>query len=95
MRSISCASAFFFFTFFQLLNHAQAFAVTGIAAEVHNITGERPFRHDINQFYMSGPSWDLFILALREFQQMNQDDPFSYYQVAGKDIPYGSTKSGI
>ena len=67
-----------------LSNPVDAFAVTGISAGVNNATGERPFRHDINELYMSGPAWDLFILSLRKFQQVNQDDPLSYYQVAGK-----------
>ncbi|ERF72312.1 hypothetical protein EPUS_02199 [Endocarpon pusillum Z07020] len=66
-----------------LSNPADAFVVTGISAGVNNATGERPFRRDINELYMSGPAWDLFILSLREFQQADQDDPLSYYQVAG------------
>lgn len=69
-----------------LSNHAKAFAITGISAEVNALTGERPFRLNINELYMSGPGWDLFILALHEFQQLSQDDPLSYYQVAGKSI---------
>ena len=71
---------------FLLLNHAKAFAITGISAGVNTTTGERPFRHDINELYMSGPAWDLYMLSLREFQRVNQDDPLSYYQVAGKAI---------
>lgn len=75
-----------FASFFLLLNHARGFAITGISAAVNNVTGERPFRHDINELYMSGPAWDLFILALRDFQQVSQDNPLSYYQVAGKAV---------
>lgn len=78
-------------TCFLLLNHASAVAITGIPAGVNNFTGERPFRRDINELYTSGPAWDLFALSLREFQQMNQDDPLSYYQVAGeaRACPFG------
>jgi hypothetical protein len=82
MRSIP--SSFFVAFSFLLLSQTTAFAITGISAGVNNVTGERPFRRDINDLYMSGPAWDLFILSLREFQQTNQDDPLSYYQVAGK-----------
>ncbi len=76
--------SFFLNALCALLNSAEAFAITGISAGVDPVTGERPFRHDINDLYMSGPAWDLFILSLREFQQVDQDDPLSYYQVAGK-----------
>lgn len=66
-----------------LLLPAQGFAITGVAAGVNIATGERPFRRDINEFYMSGPAWDLYILALRRFQGARQDDPSSYFQIAG------------
>jgi hypothetical protein len=69
---------------FQYLQHAEAFAITGILAGVNNSTGERPLRLAIEELYQSGPGWDLFVLALAEFQNMSQDDPLSYYQVAGK-----------
>ena len=61
-----------------------SFAITGVSAGVNQVTGERPLRRDINELYMSGPAWDLFILALHDFQETSQDDPFSYYQIAGK-----------
>lgn len=77
-----------------LSNPADAFAVTGISAGVNNETGERPFRHNINELYMSGAAWDLFILSLREFQQVDQDDPLSYYSVAGKAIEFVFKKQG-
>lgn len=81
MRS---APTSFFTAFFLLFCLAEAFAITGISAGVNTSTGERPFRHDINELYMSGPPWDLFILALSGFQQVSQDNPLSYYQVAGQ-----------
>jgi hypothetical protein len=71
-------------SFTLLLHHARAIVITGISAGVNNITGERPFRRDINELYMSGPAWDLFALSLSAFQQMNQDDPLSYYQISGE-----------
>jgi tyrosinase len=84
MKLVAGFLNFFLATFFLLLDHTEAFAITGISAGVNAVTGERPLRRDINDLYMSGPAWDLFILALRQFQQVDQDDPLSYYQVAGK-----------
>lgn len=79
------SSGLFLFTVFTLfLGPANAVAVTGVSAGVNNVTGERPLRRDIKELYMSGPAWDLFVLALREFQEADQDDPLSYYQVAGR-----------
>lgn len=86
----SFSSAFFL----HLLSCTEAFAITGISAGVNTSTGERPFRHDINELYISGPPWDLFVLALSEFQQVNQDDPLSYYQVAGEKMTFMLNKKG-
>ena len=60
-----------------------AYAITGVSAGVNNVTGERPFRQEINVFAVSGAAWDLYILALRQFQQANQNDSLSYFQIAG------------
>lgn len=76
---LSCLAAFSL-----LLICTEAIAIIGILAGVNITTGERPLRRNINQLYVSGPAWDLFLLALRKFQQVNQADPLSYYQVAGK-----------
>jgi hypothetical protein len=59
------------------------YAVTGISAGVNSITGERPFRQEINVFAASGAAWDLYILSLRRLQQTNQNDSLSYFQIAG------------
>lgn len=61
-----------------------AFKVTGVTSTATNISGLRPFRRDIEEFSQSGAAFDLYIQALNEFQRMDQDDPLSYYQVAGK-----------
>jgi tyrosinase len=87
----SILSLSIFAILFLLHQHTESFAINGISAGVNSITGERPARYDIKEFYMSGPAWDLFVLALREFQQVNQDDPLSYYQVAGKRFHRGRT----
>jgi tyrosinase len=62
---------------------AIAYAITGVSAGVNNVTGERPFRQEINVFAASGAAWDLYILSLRQLQQANQSDPLSYFQIAG------------
>jgi hypothetical protein len=64
-------------------SQATAYAITGISAGVDNVTGERPFRKEINTFATSGAAWDLYVLSLRRLQQINQTDPLSYFQVAG------------
>lgn len=74
----------FFAIFFSLVGYVQCVAITGISAKVDNVTGERPLRQDINQFRSSGPQWDLYILALHDFQQVDPSDPLSYQQIAGK-----------
>ena len=62
---------------------AIAYAITGVSAGVNNVTGERPFRQEINVFAASGAAWDLYILSLRQLQQINQNDSFLYFQIAG------------
>lgn len=59
-------------------------AVTGAPGGVNTASGERPSRQDIYTLSSSGPAFDLFILALQQFQQEDQSDLLSYYQVAGK-----------
>jgi tyrosinase len=49
-----------------------------------NASMPRPFRLDINDLAQSGPAFDLYIQALSELQRTNQDDPLSYYQIAGE-----------
>lgn len=29
--------------------------------------------------------WNLYLLGLRDFQQINEDEPSSYYQIAGEE----------
>lgn len=60
-----------------------AYAITGVSAGVDNVTGERPFRKEINAFATSGAAWDLYVLSLRRLQQANQTYPLSYFQIAG------------
>jgi hypothetical protein len=45
--------------------------------------GGVPHRLEIRQMRANQPQWDLFILALSMFQSVSQDDPLSWYQVAG------------
>ena len=57
--------------------------VGGTQGGVNPGTGERPFRQEIGKLQASGPAWDLYILALQRFQQSDQAQQLSYYQVAG------------
>lgn len=61
-----------------------AIAVTGVSAGVNTATGARPFRTEINSFAQSGPAFDLYIQALRVFQ--NQSGDLSYFGISGTSI---------
>lgn len=46
--------------------------------------GTIPLRPEIRQMKADPHKWDLFILALSMFQYVSQDDPTSWYQIAGR-----------
>lgn len=46
--------------------------------------GTLPVRPEIRQMKADPYRWDLFILALSMFQYVSQDDPTSWYQIAGR-----------
>lgn len=60
-----------------------AIQITGPPGGVDPHTGARPFRYEISNFQHSGAAFDLYILALSEFQNVNSSDPLSYFQIAG------------
>lgn len=66
---------------------ATAYAIIGVSAGTDSLTGERPFRKEINSFATSGAAWDLYVLSLRRLQQTKQTDPLSYFQIAGNVFP--------
>lgn len=45
--------------------------------------GSTPLRLEIRDVKADKYRWDLYVLALSMFQSVSQDDPLSYYQVAG------------
>lgn len=45
-----------------------------------------PLRLEIRQLRDNKYAWDLYILALSMFQYADQDDPLSWYQIAGKSF---------
>ncbi|KHN95235.1 tyrosinase precursor [Metarhizium album ARSEF 1941] len=45
--------------------------------------GSLPTRQELRQLQSNGYMWDLFILALSAMQAVDQNDPLSWYQVAG------------
>lgn len=60
-----------------------AFTVTGVSGGVDPDTGERPFRLNLKEFQSSGPAFDLYIQALIRFQEEDQSELLSWYEVAG------------
>ncbi|KAK1759632.1 Di-copper centre-containing protein [Echria macrotheca] len=60
------------------------FPVVGVRTGIDVKTGQRPARQNINDLYArGGPQWDLYILALSAFQDVNETDPLSYYAISG------------
>lgn len=47
------------------------------------LNGTLPVRLEIRDMMADSFKWDLFVLALSMFQATSQDDPMSWYQVAG------------
>ena len=52
------------------------YAITGATGGVHP-------RLEIRELQKNGEMWNLFLLALSEFEGLNQNDIDSYYQIAG------------
>jgi tyrosinase len=99
MVSIMYMSAFVVFAFFALVAHSQSYDYgVDIEALTRRQDGERivvgrlpsrdngtvPHRLEVRQMKADRHKWDLFILAMSMFQYVSQDDPLSWYQVAGK-----------
>lgn len=71
------------FLFWLSLDVLLAIQVSGPPGGVDPNTGARPFRYEISDFQYSGAAFDLYILAMSDFQGVNQSDPLSYFQIAG------------
>lgn len=56
-----------------------SFAITGAPV----INGNVPQRLEIRQLRKNNAQWNLYLLALNRFQQMDQSDIRSYYQLSG------------
>ncbi|PNP38350.1 hypothetical protein TGAMA5MH_09708 [Trichoderma gamsii] len=57
--------------------------------------GSIPLRLEIRDVQADKYKWDLYVLALSMFQSVSQDDPLSYYQVAGiHGVPF-ATWNGV
>ena len=72
-----------FLYFITFAAQGSAVAITGPQAGVNTETGERPFRQDFSVFKVSGAAFDLYIQALYYFQQDDQSDELSYFQISG------------
>lgn len=62
-----------------LHRRADSFAVTGAPV----IDGNTPQRFEIRELRKNHAQWNLYLLALNQFQQMDQTDVRSYYQFSG------------
>ncbi|KAM0259626.1 hypothetical protein ACHAQJ_003205 [Trichoderma viride] len=53
--------------------------------------GSIPLRLEIRDIKADKYKWDLYVLALSMFQSVSQDDPLSYYQIAGiHGVPFST-----
>ena len=68
-----------------ILHTSATVTIKGITAGVDKNTGKRPARQNLEDFQFSGPAFDLYILALREFQQEDHEKMLSYYDIASKE----------
>ncbi|OAG39398.1 hypothetical protein AYO21_06414 [Fonsecaea monophora] len=66
-----------------LSNRLVAVQITGALGGLNSTTGARPLRYEIHDFANSGPAFDLFILALKELQSVDQSEELSYFQISG------------
>ena len=62
------------------INSSSPFIITGIPA---NGSGPAPQRLEIRQLQENPLQWNLYLLAMAEYQKMDQSDLTSYYQIAG------------
>ncbi|KAL9609508.1 MAG: hypothetical protein Q9167_005725 [Letrouitia subvulpina] len=63
-----------------------AIAIKGVQGGLNTKTGERPMRKEFSVFRASGAAFDLYILALQQFQQQNQTALLSYFQIAANSL---------
>ncbi|KAH8770537.1 hypothetical protein BGZ57DRAFT_437429 [Hyaloscypha finlandica] len=62
--------------------HAQHYAITGVQTGISQ-SGARPARRNILDMQNDVPTWSLYIQALTAFQNMDENDQLSYFQIAG------------
>jgi len=56
----------------------------------HRLTtpGPVPIRREIRDLEQNYPDvWSLYLLGLDAFQKLDENDPLSYYQIAGEHFP--------
>lgn len=82
------------------LNISSSFPITGVT---FNGSGPIPQRLEIRQLQKNDCQWNLYLLALAQFQSMNQSTMTSYYQIAGihgrpfipwDNVPFAPGRSG-
>ena len=74
------------FLVFCLAHTSHSIAINGATGSVDPSTGQRPFRQEFSTLATSGPAFDLYILSLQQFQQDDQSELLSYFQVSGESL---------
>ena len=81
---LSIMKLFTIILFFLSLTHVQAYRISGVTVGVNTTTGQRPFRQEIVQTEREDyPTFVLLILAVQKMLAADQNDPLSWYQLAG------------
>ena len=63
---------------------ASYYGITGV-----KLGGVQP-RLEIRQLQQNPEMWNLYLLAMEQFKNVDQDDKLSYYQIAGKSTYHSS-----
>lgn len=83
--SLSCAQAYDFGVDVSRLTRRQDATIPIVVGKLPlAANGSVPRRLEVRQMKRYPHKWDLFILALSMFQSADQDDPLSWYQIAGE-----------
>lgn len=79
---LACASLFFVTAQASPLEKRDAYQITGVLSG-RNSDGSVPFRKEIRELQKNGDQWNLYLIGLRRFMDMDQSEKTSYYQIAG------------
>ncbi len=69
-------------------------AVTGVRG-AKAVDGSSPIRREIRDLEKSVNVWTLYLLGLDSMQAAKQEDPLSWYKIAGKRRPFQARRTDV